>query len=180
MENNFWLYIILIPIVVNIISTALYEFVKPRFSKWKAQTSISVAQSRIDEINENVDEVKKYKNDHELLVQVGLRETLRAFWSVFITGIAVVFYFFAQFVAISLATNNRISSDLSESILGALPYIALGFFWGHFNKSNKRVLFYYRLIRDVIDYDAFIERKTTDINYFEQNLEKLSKTKQSQ
>ena len=175
MENNFWLYIILIPIIVNIISTALYEFVKPRFAKWKSKTSFSVAQSRIEEINEHINEVKKYKNDNELTLKVGLREILRAFWSVFITGLAIILYFFVQFVIISLATDNRISSDFSESFLNALPYISLGFFWGHFNKSNRRVLFYYRLIRDVIDYDAFIERRTTDINYFKQNLKKLSK-----
>jgi hypothetical protein len=136
MDSNFLLYIILIPIVVNIISTALYEYVKPRLSKWKSQTSISVAQSRIDEIKEHIDEVTKYKNDYELTVKIGLRETLRAFWSVFITGTAVVLYFFVQSVVTSLTTSNRISSDLSNSILMVLPPIALGFFWRHFDKSK--------------------------------------------
>jgi hypothetical protein len=180
MDTNFLLYLILIPIVVNIISTALYEFVKPRFSKWKSQTSISVARSRIDEIKEHIAEVTKYNNDHELTVKVGLRETLRAFWSVFVTGMAVVLYFYAQSVVTSLTISNRISADLSQSILRFLPPIAIGFFLGHFNKSLKRVLIYYRLIRDVVDYDDFIKRKTAESNYFEQNLKKLSKTRRSQ
>ena len=180
MENNLWLYIILIPIIVNIVSTALYEYVKPRFSKWKSQNSISVAQSRINEIKEHIDEVTKYKNDHELTVKVGLRETLRAFWSVFITGIALVMYFIVQSVVMSLTTANRISSDLSQSILLALSPFAMGFLWRHFDKSSKRVLFYYRLIRDVVDYDDFLKRKTAESDYFEQNLKKLSKTRRFQ
>ena len=180
MENNFWPYIILIPIGINIVSTALYEFVKPRFTKWKAQTSIAVAQSRVDEIKEQIDEVTKYKNDYELIVKVGLREILRAFWSVFITGMAIVIYFLAQSVTTSLTSSNKISSDVSHSISLALQPIFLGFFWGHFDKSLKRVLFYYRLVRDVVDYDNFLKRKTNETDYLGQTIKKLSKAKRSQ
>lgn len=180
MGDNLWLYLILIPIGINIISTALYEFIKPRFTKWKAQTSIAVAQSRIDEIKEQIDEVTKHKNDFELLVKVALREILRAFWSIFITGMAVIIYFLAQSMVISLTTSHRISTDLSQSILLGLQPVLMGFLWGHFDKSLKRVLLYYRLVRDVIDYEDFMNRKTNELAYFGKNIKKPVKSRHSQ
>jgi NADH:ubiquinone oxidoreductase subunit 4 (subunit M) len=179
MENNFWLYIILIPIGINIISTVLYEFVKPRFTRWKAQTSTAVAQARIDEINEQIGEVTKYKDDYQLLVKVGFREILRAFWSVFVTGVAMVFYFLVQFVTTSLSASNRIPPNVSESILSALPPMLIGLLWGHFAQSLKRILYYYRLFRDVVDYSAFIKRKTSEIGYLGQNIKNVARAKRS-
>jgi hypothetical protein len=93
MDSTSLLYIILIPIAINIVSTIMYDFVKPRFIKWQAQTSIDAAQSRASDLKEQIDEVTKYKNDSDLLVKVALREILRAFWSVFVTGVIIVIYF---------------------------------------------------------------------------------------
>jgi hypothetical protein len=180
MDNNFWFYIILIPIIINIISNALYDFFKPRIARWKSQSSIATAQMIVEEVSEQIEEVTNYKNDHELLVKVALREILRAFWSVFVAGIAAVVYITVQFFASSLAEMNAIPADTLHGILLSFNGGFTGFLLRHFEKSLKRVLLYYRMVRDTIDYDNFLKRKTSEMDYFKQTIKKLSKTRRSQ
>jgi hypothetical protein len=181
MDNFFKLSILLMPIgtaiivIVSSIST-FYEFIEPKLARLKKHTTVAINQSKIHQIEKRIDEVEKYKNDHNLFVKIILREILWAFRNIFVACIAIAAYYLTNTI-ITILTSRYSATYIYilESAEVTLRSFAILFFLLHFNKSLKQVFTYYELVKNVIDYKNYIKIKKIEINHLKQSPKKLSK-----